>query len=74
MPAELLKFPTQVLKVRVAGFKAPTVSQQEDVIPYSPEWTVAAAMEMLDLLHGNITATVVVRNQETLRIKKLMFL
>ncbi|RVE58226.1 hypothetical protein OJAV_G00207030 [Oryzias javanicus] len=64
MPAELLKFPTQALKVRVAGFKAAAVRQQEDVIPYSPEWTVAAAMEMLDLLHGNITATVVIREPE----------
>ncbi|XP_023806629.1 RING finger protein 17 isoform X2 [Oryzias latipes] len=64
MPADLLKFPTQVLKVRIAGLKAPTISQQKDVLPYSPGWSVAAAMEMIDLLHGSITATVVAREPD----------
>lgn len=62
IPAKLLKFPTQVLKVKVAGFKAPSVGKQEDVLPYSPGWSVRAVMDMVDLLHGNITALVVVRN------------
>lgn len=61
MPAELLRFPSQALKVKVAGFKAPSVSWNEDVLPYSPEWSVKALKEILDVLHGNITATVVVR-------------
>lgn len=62
MPAELLKFPSRALKVKVAGFKAPSVKCCEDVLPYCPTWSVKAAMEMTDLLHNNITATVVVRN------------
>ncbi len=61
MPAELLQFPTRALKVKVAGFKAPGGNSQEDKLPYSPGWSVKAAMDMIDLLHSNITASVVVR-------------
>lgn len=63
MPAKLLRFPSQAVKVKVAGFKAPSVSWNEDVLPYSPKWSVRAVKEMLDLLHCNMTATVVVRNK-----------
>ncbi|KAM7406894.1 hypothetical protein PAMA_002879 [Pampus argenteus] len=59
MPAELLRFPLCVLKVRVAGLKAPSVNKQEDVLPYSPKWSVKAVLDMIDLLHRNITAYVV---------------
>lgn len=62
MPAELLQFPSRALKVKVAGFKAPSVNTQQDVLPYSPTWSMKAAMEMIDLLHSNITACVVVGN------------
>ncbi|XP_024864846.1 RING finger protein 17 isoform X2 [Kryptolebias marmoratus] len=64
MPAELLQFPSQALKVKVTGFKAPAVSWNEDVLPYSPKWSVKAVKEMLDLLHSNITATIVSREPE----------
>lgn len=61
MPAELLRFPSRALKVKVAGFKAPSVrNRREDMLPYSPEWSVKATMEMIDLLNGRIEATVVV--------------
>lgn len=66
MPAELLRFPVQALKVKVAGFKPPSINLQEDVLPYSPEWSVRAVMEMVDLLHTNITASVVVRKSALL--------
>lgn len=62
MPPELLLFPTRAIKVKVAGFKAPSVERRGDVLPYSPAWSVKAVMEMTDLLHSNITATVVVSN------------
>lgn len=65
MPAELLQFPSRALKVKVAGFKAPSVNTQEDVLPYSPAWSVKAAMDMIDLLHNIITASVVVRNAQS---------
>ena len=62
MPAELLQFPCRALKVKVSGFKAPSVNRYEDVLPYSPGWSIKAAVDMIDLLHGNITAAVVVIN------------
>ncbi|XP_042350877.1 RING finger protein 17-like [Plectropomus leopardus] len=64
MPAELLRFPSRALKVKVGGFRAPSVNRQEDVLPYSPGWSVKAAMDMIDLLHNNITASVVAREPE----------
>ncbi|XP_034430715.1 RING finger protein 17 isoform X2 [Hippoglossus hippoglossus] len=63
MPAELLKFPSKALKVKVAGFKAPSVNMEENVLPYSPNWSVKAALEMIDLLQ-NITASVVAYEPE----------
>ncbi|XP_071337551.1 RING finger protein 17 [Trachinotus anak] len=64
MPVELLRFPSRALKVKVAGFKAPSVNREEHVLPYSPGWSVKAAMDMIDLLHSNITASVVAREPE----------
>lgn len=62
IPAELLKFPVEVLRVKVAGFKPLSVDRQEDMLPYCPEWSLKATMEMFDLLQTNIRASVVVRN------------
>nr|XP_020474573.1 RING finger protein 17 isoform X3 [Monopterus albus] len=64
IPAELMQFPTKALKVRVAGFKAPSDQRDEDVLPYSPAWSLNAVIDMIDLLHGNITASVVAREPE----------
>ncbi|XP_055086710.1 RING finger protein 17 [Periophthalmus magnuspinnatus] len=64
MLPELLPFPTRALKVKVAGFKASLMNREEDILPYSPMWSVQAAMDMLDLLCGYITATVVAREPE----------
>ncbi|XP_014900531.1 RING finger protein 17 isoform X1 [Poecilia latipinna] len=64
MPPELLLFPTRAIKVKVAGFKAPSVEWHGDVLPYCPVWSVKAVMEMTDLLHNNITATVISREPE----------
>ncbi|XP_072300260.1 RING finger protein 17 [Eucyclogobius newberryi] len=64
MPRELLLFPTLALKVKVAGFKAPSENRQEHMLPYSPAWSVQAALDMIDLLHGHVTASVVAREPE----------
>ncbi|XP_065818266.1 RING finger protein 17 [Labrus bergylta] len=64
MPAELLGFPSRALKVKVAGFKAPNVKLEEGMLPYSPGWSVKATMAMMDLLHSNITASVVAQEPE----------
>lgn len=62
MPGELLKFPVGVLRVKVAGFKPTSVGPLEDVLPYCPEWSLRATMEMVDLLQTNIRVSVVVRS------------
>ncbi|XP_053732823.1 RING finger protein 17 isoform X2 [Synchiropus splendidus] len=59
MPAELSQFPLQVIKVRVASLKPPSVQEEEAVLPYSPQWSLKAAKAMTDLLHGRISASVV---------------
>ncbi|KAM8854806.1 RING finger protein 17 [Spinachia spinachia] len=59
MPADLLRFPFRALQVKVAGFKSPRASGREDMLPYSPSWSVEATMEMMNLLHGSITADIV---------------
>uniref|UniRef100_A0A3Q3MRH5 Ring finger protein 17 n=1 Tax=Mastacembelus armatus TaxID=205130 RepID=A0A3Q3MRH5_9TELE len=64
MPAELLQFPSRAVKVKVAGFKATSTSENESVLPYSPTWSVKAAMAMIDLLHSSITASVVAQEPE----------
>ncbi|XP_054602581.1 RING finger protein 17 isoform X2 [Nothobranchius furzeri] len=64
MPTELLRFPPEAIKVKVVGFQAPSVNWHEDVLSYSPEWSVKALMEMVDLLHGSISATVVMNEPE----------
>lgn len=56
MPAKLLRFPVQALKVRVAGLKAPSASTEDQVLPYSPEWSVKATLAMIDLLLVDLTA------------------
>lgn len=64
MPAELLRFPVQAVKVKVAGLKPRSAGPQEFMLPYSPEWSMRATMDMVDLLHGSITASVVVRENK----------
>lgn len=66
MPAELLRFPVKALRVQVAGLKPPNAGPQDCMLPYSLKWSMKAAMEMVDLLHGSITATVVVRGNSEL--------
>ncbi|XP_049584527.1 RING finger protein 17 isoform X2 [Syngnathus scovelli] len=56
MPAELLRFPFQALKVHLAGFKAPSIQTEDQVLPYCPEWSIKATQAMIDLLHGDLIA------------------
>ncbi|XP_035264204.1 RING finger protein 17 isoform X1 [Anguilla anguilla] len=65
MPAALLRFPCKAIQVRVAGFKPPRVSLEKERVSYRPEWSMKAALEMIDLLHGSITASVVSTDPET---------
>ncbi|KAJ8352610.1 hypothetical protein SKAU_G00240860 [Synaphobranchus kaupii] len=65
IPATLLRFPCNAIQVRVAGFKPPRISLEKERVSYRPEWSMKAALEMIDLLHGSITASVVSTDPET---------
>ncbi|XP_030642398.1 RING finger protein 17 [Chanos chanos] len=56
LPASLLRFPCAAVSVRLAGFKPPRVCLEEERLSYRPEWSMRAMMEMIDLLHGNLSA------------------
>ncbi|XP_036401470.1 RING finger protein 17 [Megalops cyprinoides] len=58
IPLQLLGFPCQAIKVRVAGFKPPRLNLEKERVSYRPEWSMKAALEMIDLLHGCVTASV----------------
>lgn len=48
--------------MKVAGFKPPSDNMEKIMLPYCPEWSLKATMEMIDLLQTNIRASVVVRS------------
>ncbi|XP_048878270.1 RING finger protein 17 isoform X1 [Brienomyrus brachyistius] len=58
IPSELLQYPCKAIKVRVTGLRPPHVSLEKERVSYSPEWSIKAVLEMIDLLHGKITACV----------------
>lgn len=60
LPASLLHFPCAAVYVKLAGFKAPRINMENELIPYRPEWSMKAMLEMVDLLNGELTAVVVV--------------
>ncbi|XP_046903761.1 RING finger protein 17 [Hypomesus transpacificus] len=64
IPPHLLMFPCKALKVRLAGFQPPRVRRELERLSYSPKWSMKAALEMVDLLHGNITASVTATEPE----------
>ncbi|MFT7819268.1 RING finger protein 17 [Arapaima gigas] len=64
MPLDLLKFPCEAIKVKVGGFRAPRGKLEQERILYQPEWSIKAMLEMISLLHGNITASVVSTESE----------
>ncbi|KAJ8246735.1 hypothetical protein GJAV_G00254800 [Gymnothorax javanicus] len=65
LPEALLPFPCKAIQVRVAGFKPPRISPEKERLSYRPEWSMKAALEMIDLLHGDITASVMSTDPET---------
>uniref|UniRef100_A0A8C1DMD7 Ring finger protein 17 n=1 Tax=Cyprinus carpio carpio TaxID=630221 RepID=A0A8C1DMD7_CYPCA len=56
LPASLHHFPCAAIYVRLAGFKPANVCLDLERIPYRPEWSMKAMMEMIDLLNGELTA------------------
>uniref|UniRef100_A0A3B1K7L3 Ring finger protein 17 n=1 Tax=Astyanax mexicanus TaxID=7994 RepID=A0A3B1K7L3_ASTMX len=58
LPPSLLQFPCEAVCVRLAGFKPPHVCVEVERISYRPEWSMKSMLEMIDLLHGNLSAVV----------------
>ncbi|KAI4883302.1 hypothetical protein NFI96_024399 [Prochilodus magdalenae] len=58
LPPSLLRFPCEAVCVRLAGFKPPRLCPELERISYSPEWSMKSMLEMIDLLHGNLSAVV----------------
>ncbi|XP_067300010.1 RING finger protein 17 isoform X2 [Pseudorasbora parva] len=58
LPASLHHFPCAAVCVKLAGFKPAKVSLEMERIPYQPEWTMKAMLEMIDLLNGELTAVI----------------
>ncbi|XP_052004314.1 RING finger protein 17 [Xyrauchen texanus] len=56
LPASLYHFPCAAIYVKVAGFRPPTLCTELERIPYQPEWSMRAMLEMIDLLNGDLTA------------------
>lgn len=61
LPPSLHHFPCAAVYVKLAGFKPANVSSEMERIPYRPEWSMKAMLEMIDLLNGELTAVVTVR-------------
>uniref|UniRef100_A0A673WF16 Ring finger protein 17 n=1 Tax=Salmo trutta TaxID=8032 RepID=A0A673WF16_SALTR len=64
IPAHLLQFPCKAIKVRVAGFRPPRLNLEKERLSYRPEWSLKAALEMIDLLHSCCTASVTATEPE----------
>uniref|UniRef100_A0A8C7CAS3 Ring finger protein 17 n=1 Tax=Oncorhynchus kisutch TaxID=8019 RepID=A0A8C7CAS3_ONCKI len=64
IPAHLLRFPCKAIKVRVAGFRPPRHNLEKERLSYRPEWSLKAALEMIDLLHSCCTASVTATEPE----------
>ncbi|XP_072541367.1 RING finger protein 17 [Salminus brasiliensis] len=58
LPLSLLHFPCEAVCVRLAGFKPPRVCLAVERISYRPEWSMRSMLDMIDLLHGNLSAVV----------------
>ncbi|XP_059355870.1 RING finger protein 17-like isoform X2 [Carassius carassius] len=56
LPASLHHFPCAAVYVKLAGFRPTDVCFESERIPYRPEWSMRAMMEMINLLNGELTA------------------
>uniref|UniRef100_A0A8C6HDW9 RING finger protein 17 n=1 Tax=Mus spicilegus TaxID=10103 RepID=A0A8C6HDW9_MUSSI len=52
IPAQLMQYPAQAIKVLLAGFKPPLSDSGKTRIPYCPKWSMEALWTMIDCLQG----------------------
>ncbi|XP_062396877.1 RING finger protein 17 [Sardina pilchardus] len=67
LPECLLDFPRQAVCVRLAGFQPPRFCSESKRLPYAPEWSVKALLEMMNLLQqkGVYRALIASAGEET---------
>ncbi|XP_078400987.1 RING finger protein 17 [Cetorhinus maximus] len=53
IPAHLIQYPVRAIKVKLAGFKPPALTNDMDRLVYSPEWSMEALWTMVDIVQGN---------------------
>ncbi|XP_035378869.1 RING finger protein 17 [Electrophorus electricus] len=58
LPSSLLRFPCGAVCVWLAGFKPQCACVELERVSYRPEWSMRAMLEMIDLLHGCLSAMV----------------
>uniref|UniRef100_W5MXT7 Ring finger protein 17 n=1 Tax=Lepisosteus oculatus TaxID=7918 RepID=W5MXT7_LEPOC len=60
IPLQVLRFPCELLQVKVAGIKPPRNDGETQRLPYRPEWSLKSMYEAIDLLQGKqLTAYIV---------------
>ncbi|XP_049637597.1 RING finger protein 17 [Suncus etruscus] len=52
IPLCLMKYPTQAIKVLLAGFKPPSRDSGKSRIPYCPKWSMEALWAMIECIQG----------------------
>ncbi|KAL2104301.1 hypothetical protein ACEWY4_001169 [Coilia grayii] len=67
LPEFLLDFPRQAVCVRLGGFQPPCLCTETKRLPYAPEWSVKALLEMMNLLQkkGVYRALISATGEET---------
>nr|XP_033804362.1 RING finger protein 17 isoform X2 [Geotrypetes seraphini] len=65
IPANLVQYPARVIRVKLAGFKPHLDDGENERLPYSPEWSLEAMWEMMDLVQGKqLHASTLTRSPE----------
>ncbi|XP_031421936.1 RING finger protein 17 isoform X2 [Clupea harengus] len=68
LPECLLDFPRKAVCVRLGGFQPPRLCSESKRLPYAPEWSVKALLEMMNLLQqkGVFRALITAAGEETI--------
>ncbi|MBN3294537.1 RNF17 protein, partial [Polypterus senegalus] len=68
IPAELMKYPRQAVKVILGGFKPLQNDLESERILYKPEWSMKALWAMMDLLQSKTLQAQIVSQDEKVTV------
>ncbi|XP_051782616.1 RING finger protein 17 [Erpetoichthys calabaricus] len=68
IPAELMKYPRQVVKVILGGFKPLQNDPEPERILYKPEWSMKALWAMMDLLQSKALQAQIMSQDEKVTV------